>query len=354
METADWLTPLIGCIGGIVLGLAARLGRFCSLSAIEEASFGAGTGRLATWGLAIAVAIVGTALLDALNLVPVMSVFYLTNPVPLVSTVIGGFAFGVGMALVGTCGFGALARLGGGDLSGLIVSLVIGMTSYIASSGAIGVLRAQVLSETPATAAQSGIAHALGAMTGVSASVIAALIGGVFMVMMVRHLRGETSALFWGGAVGLVIVSGWAATAWHHDSSFGQETIRSHSFVRPVGDSMVYLMTSSGTAFSFGVASVLGVLIGAAIGAIAKREFQWEACDDARTLKRQIVGASLMGTGGVFSLGCTVGQGLSAASVLAISAPVAIASMVAGAWLTLQWLVTGSFWEPMRDLLRRP
>ena len=352
METADWLVPSIGCIGGIVLGLAARMGRFCSLGAIEDASFGAGTTRLATWGVAIAVAITGTALLDALHLVPVISVFYLTNPVPIISTVVGGFAFGVGMALVGTCGFGALARLGGGDLSGLIVALVIGMTGYIASSGAIGVLRARYLSEGPSVASDSGLAHALGSVTTVQAWLIALTVGAVFLLALLYHLRGNLRARFWGGAVGLVIVSGWAATAWQADVSFGETIIRSHSFVRPVGDSMIYVMTSSGTAFSFGVASVIGVIIGAAIGALLKREFRWEACDDARTLKRQILGAALMGVGGVFSLGCTVGQGLSAASVLAFSAPIAIASMMAGAWCGLRWLVNGSILEPMREIFR--
>lgn len=353
METADWLVPLIGCFGGIVLGLAARIGRFCSLSAIEDATFGAGYVRLLTWALAIGVSMLGVACLDMLGLIPVQSVFYLTNPVPLASTILGGIVFGIGMALVGTCGFGAVARLGGGDLSGLVVFLVIGITSYIASSGAIGVLRVMVMSETPSIASQSGFAHAIGATTGMAPAVFGGAAGLAIIVSVALRLRRESSALLWGALVGLVIVSGWAATSWHSNTSFGEVTVRSHSFVRPIGDTMIYAMTSSGTAISFGVASVIGVVIGAVVGALAKGEFRWEACDDARTLKRQILGAALMGIGGVFSLGCTIGQGLSAASVLAFSAPVAIASMIFGAWCGLHWLVHGSVLTPMRDILRR-
>lgn len=352
METADWLTQLVGCIGGIVLGLAARLGRFCSLGAIEDATFGAGTARLATWGLATSIAIVGATLLGAINLIPLASVFYLTNPVPILSTVLGGFIFGIGMALVGTCGFGALARLGGGDLSGFIVVLVIGMTGYAASSGAIGVLRAHYLGEEPNTAAETGIGQLISGLTGFSPFAIALGIGLMSLTAMLYRLRGERRLIFCGVAVGFVVVIGWAATAWQNDVSFGETQIRSYSFVRPLGDTMIYLMTSSGTSFSFGAASVTGVIIGAAVGAIRIGEFRWEACDDARTLKRQILGAALMGTGGVFSLGCTVGQGLSAASVLALSAPIAILSMIAGAWCGLQWLVNGSVIEPMREALR--
>ncbi len=352
METADWLPLMIGCLGGVVLGLAARVGRFCSLGAIEDASFGAGTARLATWGLAIAVAIVGTALLGFLNFLPVSRVFYLSNLVPLLSTVLGGFAFGVGMALVGTCGFGALARLGGGDLSGLVVALIIGITGYVASSGAIGVLRARYIGETPSPASETGLAHIVAGISGIPAGIVSVSAGLILLFAMAVRLRRDTSALMWGCAVGLVIVAGWAATAWRHDVNFGETVIRSYSFVRPVGDSMIFLMTSSGTALRFGAAGVFGVLIGSLIGALWKREFRWEACDDARTLKRQILGAALMGTGGVFSMGCTVGQGLSAASVMAVSAPFAILSMIAGAWCGLQWLVNGSVVGPLLERLR--
>jgi len=227
------------------------------------------------------------------------------------------------------------------------------MTSYIASSGAIGVLRDAYLSGSASDASQSGIGHAIGDAINLPSHLVAIGIGGAVFAFLVFRLRADKSAIFWGAMVGLVIVSGWAATAWQYDASFGETAIRSHSYVRPIGDSMIYIMISSGASFSFGVASVVGVLVGAAIGAVVKKEFRWEACDDARTLKRQIVGAGLMGIGGVFSLGCTVGQGLSAASVLSVSAPIAVLSMILGAWMGLQWLVHGSVWASMRGVLRQ-
>ena len=352
MEAADWIAPIVGCLGGIVLGLAARIGRFCSLGAIEDATFGAGMTRLSTWGLAMAVAILGTSVLDLFDVLRLDELFYLSRPALIGSTIFGGLSFGLGMALVGTCAFGSLARLGGGDLSGLIVALIVGMTGYIASSGAIGVLRAVYLPVSEAELHQSGIAHAIANAFNLSPPVVAILIGGALLAIMVILLRSDKSAMFWGGVVGLVIVSGWAATAWHSETNFGETGINSHSYVRPIGDSMIYAMISSGATFSFAVASVIGVVIGATFGALAKKEFRWEACDDARTLKRQIVGASLMGVGGVFSLGCTVGQGLSAASVLAVSAPVAILSIMIGAWLGLQWMVHGSVLESVRSLIQ--
>ena len=96
----------------------------------------------------------------------------------------------------------------------------------------------------------------------------------------------------------------------------------------------------------FGVASVLGVLTGAMVMARAKDEIRWEAFDDPREMRRHMIGAVLMGLGGVLARGCTIGQGMSAASVLAISAPVVMLGVVIGAKLGLMFLLEGrSMWR---------
>jgi hypothetical protein len=44
-----------------------------------------------------------------------------------------------------------------------------------------------------------------------------------------------------------------------------------------------------------------------------------------------------MGVGGVTALGCTVGQGLSGVSTLALGSFIALAAIIAGAVLALRW-----------------
>lgn len=100
-------------------------------------------------------------------------------------------------------------------------------------------------------------------------------------------------------------------------------------------------MTGSLRPLSFAVGSVAGVWCGAFIGSLIRGHFRWEACEDPRELRRQIIGAALMGTGAVIAMGCTVGQGLSAFSLLALSAPVTCAAIFAGAALGLRQLITG-------------
>ena len=109
-----------GLFGGILLGLAARLGRFCTLGAIEDYLYGGSDIRLRMWGLAIGLAVIGSFGALALGLVEIEKSFYLRSWQPLAS-VAGGLVFGYGMAMAGNCGYGALARLGGGDLRAFVI-----------------------------------------------------------------------------------------------------------------------------------------------------------------------------------------------------------------------------------------
>ena len=93
---------------------------------------------------------------------------------------------------------------------------------------------------------------------------------------------------------------------------------------------------------------VVGTILGAAIAANSADDVRWEACDDARELSRHIAGAAMMGFGGVLALGCTIGQGVSAASLLAVSVPVSMLSIIFGARLGLAWLLEGSIVSAFR------
>ena len=100
-------------------------------------------------------------------------------------------------------------------------------------------------------------------------------------------------------------------------------------------------MYGSAINLKFGIGAVLGVLIGAFIGSLIKGHFRWEACEDPRELKRQILGASIMGVGAVISLGCSVGQGLTAFSTLSYSSPMTVLCIFLGARIGLFQLIEG-------------
>lgn len=338
------IAALAGFAGGIILGFVARWGRFCSLGAIEDTVLGGDAERLKSWGLAIGIAIIGTYALDQTSLIQISTSLYLLSPNTLLATAAGSLLFGFGMALNGTCGYGTLARIGGGDLKSVVTFLVMGVTAYATMRGAASYLRTAIF---PASGEPISSVAALGEQLIGSAHLTAYLIAASILIICLAHNKRFISPrlLISGVLVGMCVTWGWYATGRLAIDEFNPYPLESYTFSAPLGETLIYFMTMTGATLKFGIGSTVGVIVGAAITALAKGEFRWEACDDARELRRQIFGALLMGFGGVTALGCTVGQGLSAVSALAITAPVAIAGFFIGAWIGLLFLVDGGLFR---------
>lgn len=346
----------LGLLGGFVLGIAARYGKFCTLAAIEDVLFGGNTHRWRMWVTAMAAAILLAQALAHIGLIDPAKSFYVARPFNLVSTVVGGVMFGIGMALVGTCAFGTIVRLGGGDLKSFVVFLVTGIAAYMAAAGPMALIHRALLEPLAvprAFLADPRLDHLLHRLTGLPPILFAALIVAalLFWVASDRAFARRLRAWVWGILVGSLIAFGWLATGWIASDPFEPISLVSFSFVKPLGASVMYLMTSAGTQIGFGIGSVLGVLLGSAVSAIRLGHWRWEAADDANEARRQIIGAFLMGTGGMYALGCTIGQGLSAISLLTLSAPIALASIWFGAWLGLTYLMSGSVRDCLRSLV---
>ena len=334
---------LIGLAGGILLGLAARIGRFCTLGAIEDALYGQNNNRLRMWGTAIGMAVLLVHLALAQGLISTSNSYPLTVPFTPLLTVFGGLLFGLGMAFSGNCGFGALARLGGGDLRSFVIVLVMGVSAYVTLGGPLSPLRiwlVELLSVQPTTASFSAL---LSSSTGMPPSYIGLLLGaGVFgFSVWNRAFWEEKGNVIWGALVGLSVASGWIGT--HLIAQVGFSGLRpvSHGFTAPVGSTILYFMTSSGQTLNFRIGSVCGVWDGALTGSLMKGHFRLEACEDPRELQRQITGAVMMGIGGVLAVGCSVGQGISAMALLSINAPLALSSIFIGAYFGLNHLISG-------------
>ncbi len=333
---------LIGLVGGIALGLAARIGRFCTLGAIEDILYSSDDRRMRMWALAIGIAVIGTQLATSTGYLAASETAYLDRVWNPLATIIGGLMFGYGMAMSGNCGYGALARLGGGDLRSFVIVLVMGLSAYVVMSGPLAHARVWLFPvESNATTPQ-GFGE-LAATWGISPAITGLVIGGglIALALSSGHMRRSPGHIFWGFVVGLAVVSGWVGTYWIAQTGFGNEPIETHTFAAPIGDTIYYGMTASGNALSFSVGSVVGVILGACLGSFSKGHFRWEACEDPRELRRQIFGAVLMGTGAILAVGCSVGQGISAFSVLAYSAPVTFVAIFLGAALGLKQLITG-------------
>ena len=345
----EWLgtggtTALVGLFGGVLLGLAARRGRFCTLGAIEDALYASDWDRIRMWALALAVGITGTFLLAETDILDLSTTIYSRFEWNPVGSILGGLIFGYGMAIAGNCGYGALARFGGGDLRSFMIVLVTGISAYVTISGPLALARitvfpTELLEDPQAVGYAHLIANALSLPAFVPAVVLAVLLAA--WAFGSRTFRTSRTAILWSIVVGIAIISGWAGTTWIASESFDPVLVGSHTFTRPLGETMLYLMTSSGGGLGFSVGSVVGVIVGALIGSISKGHFRWEACDDPGELGRQILGGACMGVGGVLAFGCSVGQGLTAFSTLSYSAPIVLFSIFIGAAFGLRQLIRG-------------
>ncbi|MEZ5752735.1 MAG: YeeE/YedE family protein [Paracoccaceae bacterium] len=334
---------LVGLVAGLLLGLSARLGNFCTLGALEMAVYGKDQKRLRLWGIVLAVAIFGTFATEAAGWLDVSETFYHSIAWNPIASIFGGLVFGYGMALAGNCGFGALVRFGGGDLRSLVVVVVMGVFGFVTLSGPIAPLRVTLFPQG-GSGGDQGLADLLAHAVGIPPLLTASVIALAFLIWALRYrpLREDRAELAWGVVAGFAVVLSFAGTYWLNQQSMGDIQVEGLSFTAPVGRTILFLMTSTAGGINFSVGAVIGVMAGALAGSLWRGMFRWEACEDPRELGRQVGGAALMGIGGVIALGCSVGQGVSAFATLAWSAPVTLAAIAAGAIFGLRRLIGAS------------
>lgn len=317
---------------------------------------GGDTRRLRVFGLALAIALTGTQVLVSLDLLSPGRSTYVPPAVPWAAILFGSTLFGVGMALVGTCGFGSLIRLGTGDLRSLIVMLVFGAVAYATLRGILASFRIELLElpKIPVPGAVQGDLPSVLSWLGLGdLRLIIAFAGSVALVLAVMldsRLRRSPRLLLAGVTLGVGVVAGWCITGVAIDEFIGPARAQSLTFVSPIGRALYGVLTSPSGLFDFGVGSVFGVVLGAFVSAWHDDAFRWEAFDDHREMRRHLVGAALMGFGGILAGGCTIGQGITAGSMMALSWPLAILGMMIGARLGIGILLEGS----IGPLLRRP
>lgn len=354
----DWSAGVLGFLTGLACGFAVRHGKLCSFGAIEDWVAAGDSRRMKVFALALLVAVAGTqALILAGLLDPTATTFTPLEVFPLAPVLIGSVLFGVGMSLVGTCAFGSLVRLGGGDLRSLIVLIVMGAVAYAALRGALLDLRLtmETWSVPLPPGARADFASLLTPYAGTYARVavtLALIVGLGAWTISDRRLARTPRLVTAGVVLGVGVVVGWVVTGVLIDE-FAVPRPQSLSYTASVAKVVFGLISSSDRLTDFAVASVFGVALGAYLSALLKRQFHWEAFDDPREMRRHLVGAVLMGFGGIIAGGCTIGQGVTAGSLLALSWPLAVLGIFTGARLGIFFVLEGRLPDAMRAAFPR-
>lgn len=343
-----------GFILAFIFGYVANKTQFCTMGAVSDIVNMNDWGRMRAWLLAIAVAIIGTSTMIYLgNLDPAKTIYTSSNFFWL-AALVGGLTFGVGMTLAGGCGQRTLVRIGGGNLKSVVVFLFLGYAALVTLRGIFGAFRINVL-QAPAVTVQFESIQTLPALLGyadTSGTLIFGLAIGIVLLAIIfasKAFRESSDNILAGIVVGLVVTASWYVTG---KFGFGEdpETLEmvylgtnshlaeSMTFVAPLAYTMDLwaYWTDATTIVTFGIASVFGVVVGAWVYSLVHKTFRWESFTSAQDMLRHIVGATLMGFGGVTAMGCTIGQGVTGVSTLSLASFVVLASIIAGAALTMK------------------
>jgi len=339
---------MLGFLVGIAFGAVVNKTNFCTMGAISDWINIGSKDRLRAWFLAIGIAILASQVMQAQGLIDLSEVMYLTPNFGWLGHIVGGLLFGIGMTLASGCGQRTLVRVGGGNLKSLVVLILLGLTAYMTMRGLLALVRVNAIEVTNISLSGSGIPdQGMGTLIAAGAGienttlvnwVVTALLGGGLIVyaFAAKTFRRSFDNILAGIAIGLIIPAGWYITGVIGFDDFDPVRLGSYTFIAPTGESLMYLMTFTGSTINFGIAAVFGVILGSFLFVVATGRFRLETFTDRGDMIRHIVGGITMGFGGVLALGCTIGQGVTGMSTLALGSLLSLISIIVGSALTMK------------------
>jgi uncharacterized membrane protein YedE/YeeE len=343
----------------LVFGAIAQRTHFCTMGALSDIVTMGDWSRMRMWALAAGVAVLGFNAMVALGWVQAGDSIYASPRVIVLSNLLGGLMFGFGMVLASGCGSKTLVRVGGGNLKSLVVFVVLGVAAFATLKGLTAVWRVATVDRVAATLSAGQDLPSLLAQAGsvartTWATLLGALFGGGLLAWALARPEGRRGDVLLGGiGIGAVVAAVWwvsgrlghvaehPLTLQEAFVATNSQRMESLSFVSPFAYTIDWLIffSDASKALTIGIVSTLGVVLGSAAVALATRNFHWEGFRDAEDTANHLVGAVLMGVGGVTALGCTIGQGLSGLSTLSLGSFVALAGILAGGVAALRWQI---------------
>lgn len=346
----------------VVFGFVAQKTHFCTMGALSDIVNMGDFTRMRAWALAVGVAMIGFHTLVWLGWLDAGASIYASGRMLWLSALLGGAVFGFGMVLASGCGSKTLMRLGSGSLKALVVVVVMGLSAFATLRGLLAVLRVQTVDQVSFDVPAGGalVAWASGllgldlAQAGLS---LALVLGGALVVwaMAKRDFRTASNVLG-AGVVGLTVVAMWWVSGRLGFVPEHPETLEplylatssgrmeSLSFTAPMAHALDWFIffSDASKVLTLGVVAAAGVVVGAFVQALLARSFRWEGFQSTQDTALHVVGAFLMGAGGVVAMGCTVGHGLSGLSALSLNSVIAVAGIVLGAragFAAQMWLI---------------
>lgn len=326
---------LIGLLIGISFGVFSQKSKFCLRAAAVEFGRGIFGTRLAVWLFVFSGAVVGTQLLINLGVLNVSGARLLNMRASLSGAIIGGLMFGCGMVLARGCAGRLLVLAGQGNLRSLLTGLVFAVTAQASLAGILSPVRERLAGLWTFEGAS------LDALALLGLPPITGLLVAFIWLMAAIYFGAKSKIAPWGWigglGVGLTVMSGWLLTYWLAQQAFEPQPVKSMTFTGPSARALMLFLNPPGQPFDFDTGLVPGVLIGAFLAALASRELKLEGFQSGLSMRRYMIGAVLMGFGGMLAGGCSVAS-VSGSAVFATTAWTTLFAIWAGA-MAMDWAV---------------
>ena len=368
-----WSTFIIS----VILGIVVNKTNFCTMGAVSDMVNMGDYGRFRAWLLAIATAVFSVTVLEYMGMVNVSDTFppYRGNQLIYAENILGGFIFGIGMTFASGCGNKSLIRIGGGNIKSIFVFAILGIVAYYMTNpfpNSDKTLYSLFFYDwLNPLAVTLDTKQDLGALISnkdpTNTRLILGLIvtaGLLFYVFKAAEFRSNKDNILGGIIIGLAITAAWYTSSniavvadetnyslidyyeeWDMlaEDDEGKPAIgrtlnpQSFTFVNPIGQTYGYIKDGfDSSLITFGLISVFGVIFGSFLWSLMSRSFRFEWFVDFKDFLNHIVGAIFMGVGAVLALGCTVGQGITGLSTLALGSIITLIAIIFGSALTMK------------------
>ena len=348
---------------GFILGYVVNKTNFCTMGAVSDLVNIGDSSRFKAWLLAIATAIVGVTLLEYMSIVDIdesripyrNSVFFWPR------YILGGIMFGIGMTLASGCGNKILIRIGGGNIKSIFVLIVAGLMALLMTrTDFYGLLFHSWMNPISPDLAKLGISDQsiqtmFSSITGIESNnmIITILVPAIISILLLKYIFSSYSKLssdniLSGIVVGLVVTFAWLISggelgqAWIEnndflDTPYPSVGVQSFTFINPMGELLIYSSSVFDSFYlTFGVTALISTVFGSFIYALISNNIRLEWFANKHDFYRHLLGAVLIGIGGVLSLGCTIGQGVTGVSTLALGSIITLISIIFGASLMMK------------------
>ncbi|MFM2057113.1 MAG: hypothetical protein RLY71_1498 [Pseudomonadota bacterium] len=329
-----WSITLTGSLIGLLFGFFAHRSRFCLRSAVIEFARGTREGKLTVWLFTFSTAVLLTQGFILLGWLDVTDARQLSARGSLSGATIGGAMFGTGMILARGCSSRLLVLAAQGNLRALLSGLVFAVTAQSALNGLLSPLRTEIAGWWTVA---GGASRDLLAITGLGHPAGLAF-GAIWLVAALIWARRQRVGFWsWAGAigVGVMVASAWLMTYLISRQAFDLVVpIQSLSFTGPAADTLMLVLSPPGQPLKFDLGLVPGVALGSFVSALLWRELKLEGFQGGQAMRRYIIGALLMGFGGMLAGGCAVGAGVSGAAVFTLTSWVTLSTIWGAAMIT--------------------